>query len=514
MAAGKITLQDENGYKVSLKPVAGNIDREISLEKTKGRSTVLAGLLSISNKVSIVSDADPFGDGSQVFKWELDGNVNDTDTVTPINGTVTDIEYDYENQKFGTAQAVFNGTTSYITGTSSINSNTFSYSMVVTPDTVDATSKYLIDFTTGRGVLSNGDSITPTENLSYYDGAVWNDLGYKLTVGKQETVRISVNGTTLKLYIDGLLHSTHTVGSTTIDGVFNVGIRYSGVGGYFKGKIDQVEVYNRALTDAEMEALYFQEVTRSDNTVNTTGLEVAYSDGYSNGAVSYVEQVVDGAKTIPLSPSAINYLYKIKDNATIQSTTVEPVWGLGNKRKVVDENPDVFYKGKWYNSTDGGAIGSEIIPDTAYTTPRTYLTDDNGMGIIETDSSSYPSVLHEWIAPSLHEKFISAEYGKFTKGFDLGLGHTNKLSERMLNAEYVNDSDFTIEVSATLFKSSGTGGAYIEVDEEKLDYYYTEGSSATTIRGTVKAKVPPKSTYKVVALSVDTLTYWHEYIKE
>lgn len=392
-------------------------------------SKVLAGYLAISNVVSIVSDSDPFSDSSQVFKWELDGNANDTDTTTPINGTPTNVTWDFENQKFGSGQAVFDGT-AYISGTASIASSNFSYNFVVTPSAVDSTNKFLIDFTTGRGILANGNTTTPTENLSYFDGVAYNDLGYKLTVGKQETVGITLAGTTLKLYIDGLLHSTHTVGSTSIDGVFTLASRNptSGLGNYFIGSIDQAEVYNRTLTDAEMESLYFQEVTRTDNTVNSTGLVLGYSNGYDNGAKNTQEAITDGAKTITLSASAINYIYKIEGNDTLQATTVEPVFGLNNKRTSA-VNPDVFVDGKWWNSTNGDELvtnGTDFVDTTGWTPINASLSVVDGKMRITSSAGGVTQAYQEEtvVIGKKYRAFLDVPLEAQTGSFYVSLGTT------------------------------------------------------------------------------------------
>ena len=328
-----------------------------------------SGDITVSNVVSIVSDSDPFLDASQVFKYELDGNTLDTDQVTPVDGTPTDITYDYDGQKFGTAQAVFDGVTGKIQGTASIASSAFSYSMVVTPDVVDDTYKNLIDFATGRGTLTNGYNAV-NGNLTYFDGTIRYDLGYSLTVGKQETVGISVNGTSLDLYIDGVFVSNHTVGSTSIDGGFNIGARnpLSGASDYFKGKIDQVEVYNRNLTAGEMESLYFQEITRTDNLITTTDVEVAYHNGYNLGAVNTAEALTNLGRTVTLSASAWNYLYTVEGSDTLTATVDEPVYGKNNKRTVAGYHPDIINNGKTYSSVvngnekvDNGTFDTDVV---------------------------------------------------------------------------------------------------------------------------------------------------------
>lgn len=332
-------------------------------------SKVLAGLLSVTNVVSIEASADPFADSSQKIKFRLNGDITETSgNVTSISQS--GLTYDFEGQKWGTAQGVFDGT-AYITGTSAINSNTFSYNFVITPTIVESGGDdILLDFTTGRGTVINGTA--SNKNLSYFDGTGYTDLGYKLTVGKQETIGITVNGTTLKLYVNGLLHSTHTVTSSAIDGIFIIGSNLSGTGNFTSCKLDQLEVYLGEKTATEMEALHFQEITRTDNEVTTTGLKVGYANGYGdNGAIKTSESFTDGSKTlVGLTTSSMNYPYTTEgDVANINFTTVEPVFGTNNKRTSA-VNPDVFVDGKWYDSVNGTELvtnGTDLVDTTGWT---------------------------------------------------------------------------------------------------------------------------------------------------
>ncbi len=70
------------------------------------------------------------------------------------------------------------------------------------------------------------------------------------------------DGSLLSLYINGVLNSTSTV-NYTLDNSSEplyIGKGFTSVSWnwyrWFKGKIDDIRIYNRALTDAEIEALY------------------------------------------------------------------------------------------------------------------------------------------------------------------------------------------------------------------------------------------------------------------
>lgn len=445
----------------------GNLKRAlIPIEQNQGLGRVskqLAGTIDVSNKVSIVSDSDPFVDGSQVFKYELDGNTLDTDQVTPVDGTPTNITYDYEGQKFGTAQAVFDGT-AFITGTASINSNAFSYSTVVTTDTVDVAYKYL--FAMSNMVISNGSATN--KNLWFRDGtSTWLDLGYSLTVGKQETVEINVNNTVLELYIDGLLVSSHTIASTIIDGIFSIGSNTGGTSSFYKGKLDQPEVYNRATTAGESESLYFQEITRADNLITTTDVEVAYHNGYNLGAVNTAEALTN--PTIEaLTPSAINFGYVNEGSNTISWTVDEPVYGKNNKRTSAI-NPDIIDEGFTFSSSNGAELA----------TNGTFDTDIVGVSAID-------AVTLSWEAGTLKLTSTGAS-GRFAKySLPTEIGKKYRAMGYVVNADSVGGTYLSLTsddglITYGILNNAGVLLPYIDFIAETTttDFRFTTSGTAT-----------------------------------
>jgi hypothetical protein len=84
---------------------------------------------------------------------------------------------------------------------------------------------------------------------------------YQYPYGKDEWHHVTAtgDGANLRLYVDGILidvgsDATTTYGSSAT--AFCVGANVSGTGHYFPGVIDEVVVYDRALTDAEITLLY------------------------------------------------------------------------------------------------------------------------------------------------------------------------------------------------------------------------------------------------------------------
>ena len=172
----------------------------------------------------------------------------------------------------------------------------------------------------------------------------------------------------------------------------------------------------------------------------------------------------------------------------------------------------------WVSFVVGGTAGdnanfdnlsifeTNIEPDTAYTTPRTYLPN-----IVETDSANKPALLHEWQPATLVEKSIDVEDLRVSGGFDLGQKWINVISERALGVEEFNASYKPIDVSVTVTGVSGTP-AQVQIsvgDEEEIASSRIVDASGTTLFANVNVEVPPRTAY-TVSSSSGGLSSWKE----
>lgn len=66
---------------------------------------------------------------------------------------------------------------------------------------------------------------------------------------------ITYDGSDMSLYVNAVKHTSQTVALNTTLGLFRIGSNLTGVNGYWDGLIDDVKLYNRVLTTAEMKAL-------------------------------------------------------------------------------------------------------------------------------------------------------------------------------------------------------------------------------------------------------------------
>ena len=74
------------------------------------------------------------------------------------------------------------------------------------------------------------------------------------------------SGTTMTLYVNGEYQSQGTATLKASADALQVGVFYNGASPalYFDGLIDEVRVYNRALSSGEIQQLYYSNLAKSD----------------------------------------------------------------------------------------------------------------------------------------------------------------------------------------------------------------------------------------------------------
>ena len=198
-----------------------------------------------------VDCVDVFGDSSGKALYQLNGNANDVSGN--YNGTATNITYG--TGVFGQA-GVFNGSNGVITTTAGFTGNpTFSLSFWVnnisTPFNEPifgfgspAGGKALIITVTsakkiGFDVWAQGVASTP----SSIPNGVWTHIA------------ISTNAGNIKAYINGSLNLSFSWTLNLTSNNLFIGSELN-QGGYFKGSIDQVRVFNKEISAGEVTTLY------------------------------------------------------------------------------------------------------------------------------------------------------------------------------------------------------------------------------------------------------------------
>jgi len=183
-----------------------------------------------------------------------------TDLTGNYTGTENNITY--SSGKYGQAP-VFNSSNSSINiGGDLVNNLTaLSVSLWVNwIDTTNSTDDYFIALgKASSGKIFSADITNSTGIIGFYDGAsVLNSTG-AVPKNAWTHIAITANATALKIYLNGSLDSTHTISSLNFDSSGNAGFIGSWITGTdyeFDGSIDQLRIFNKAISAAEVTQLY------------------------------------------------------------------------------------------------------------------------------------------------------------------------------------------------------------------------------------------------------------------
>ena len=200
----------------------------------------------------------PFDEGTGTTAYDHSGN-NNTGTLT--NGPTWQSG---TNCKQGGCLS-FDGVDDYVNaGSDSVLSNTEAITLIAWVRSNSSTQTW--NTVVGKGfektanysfeAYSNWIRLTIGNGTSYYTSVVYTPVlgGWFSIAGVFEKSSSSV--TTLNIYINGslLASNNYFVPLTLSDAPLGVGHSYSN--GYFNGLVDDVRVYNRALSVAEILAIY------------------------------------------------------------------------------------------------------------------------------------------------------------------------------------------------------------------------------------------------------------------
>ena len=185
--------------------------------------------------------------------WPLNGNAIDK-SGNNNDGTVNGATL--TNGQDGTVNGAyaFNGTSSYITSSKPLMNNLVRYSF-------GGWMYYTSGQATRAGFAGQNDSV---ENFFYngtdsrfYQGGATTSCVY-LAQDQWHLIYLTYDGTSTRQYADGSQCDASNNSRSNSSYSFNIGgggISDSS-GNYFKGKIDDVRIYNRALSSAEIASLY------------------------------------------------------------------------------------------------------------------------------------------------------------------------------------------------------------------------------------------------------------------
>jgi hypothetical protein len=199
-----------------------------------------------------------------VAYYPFNGNAND-ESGNGNNGTVNGATLTPD--RFGRANKAysFNGVSAWIN--TNYNANMANVSLVawMKTNTTDANYRGIIcarsGFNNEIGLNLHNPSNSVNWNISNNSSTVYqvitqyvvlNDNNWHLVVG-------TYDGSNEKIYVDGVLNNTKSYSITlSNNSYYKIGYDDYFTVGYFNGSIDGVCIYNRALTEQEVQALYHE----------------------------------------------------------------------------------------------------------------------------------------------------------------------------------------------------------------------------------------------------------------
>jgi len=271
---------------------------------------------------------------SNIALYQFEDNANDT--TTNYNGTASNVTY--ATGKFGNA-ALFNGSSSKIVVSDSSDNLNFSnhtgtISAWVNLDSISGGEEPVVNkrdtgnpgnrsylFNVTNGVVnwytyntdSNQQQVSSTSSLS---ASQWHHIV------------VTLDQTNIKIYIDGVLDKTASSTYTSIqdDGAdFTIGYRGNNSGHvYADGSIDQVRIFNKAISAEDVATLYNETSSTASNTnpfsegagvaLYSFDYDASEASGYYDGTPSNVDFGVGGK---------INYGARFNGSSSIINTSVD-----------------------------------------------------------------------------------------------------------------------------------------------------------------------------------------------
>lgn len=193
------------------------------------------------------------------------------------------------------------GATATITGLPyGSNSRTISFWAKTT--TLDANYNYLFHY--GNSANGNGLLIKPTQSIFFAGSGGNNTITTSHSNNTWYHYVCTYDGTTSKIYKDGtLISSTATTWNTANNSdIFRLGLTEDGVQNYFSGAIDDLKIYNYALTQADVTSLH------ANNTLS-------FQDFYQNNL------------EVALYPNPVSYVLNIESKADLKSIEIYDLKG-------------------------------------------------------------------------------------------------------------------------------------------------------------------------------------------
>ena len=347
--------------------------------------------ISLKGVKSVNNDADPFNDGSGVSVYTFEDGTG--------GETLVKAEYSTTTSKFGAKSVRFNeagaeGVTLKESDKQALK-NDFTISLWFNVDSTFTGNNHSFHRILS---LQRGLSIQVTTynsiGWSFGNNSAWSidntgtfktfsDAGIQFNTWHNLAVRRS--GSNTEILIDGRVVYTQTGWNQDLSGntrSFQLGDSFNdgGANQPFKGYMDQVRIFKRALTNEELKQIRTETVVETGSSSSSRLLVqgVAY---LSNGKISgkYDNKIVILSTSLEPSGTLTNgdYYIKVSENGTLSLVKERPAIGY----KV--NNAEYYIDGVWYDKTGSKLARQTYLPNT--------VTVDNNKFTKVNQNNLYPS---------------------------------------------------------------------------------------------------------------------------
>ncbi|MBI9038866.1 MAG: PKD domain-containing protein, partial [Bacteroidales bacterium] len=281
---------DEPGiYSVSLTVSDGvNSDIEIKLDYINVEGDINQGLIAYY----------PFSGNTDDYSGNGHHGINYGATLTTDRFGIPDNAYD------------FDGSSNYMDMGNWFNYNDFTISMWVNRETIGNSWRVLID-----NNHPNNWVIQSHENSNDFVFGLYPDGGVDFTIdlNQWDYVVCIKDGTSIKTYIDGVFQNESTMIATINYNNPNLNISRWGAGGrFFDGKIDDIRMYDRALSENEIQMLYNEQPPALNADFTASSIDIILGETI---------QFTDLSSGNPTS-----WQWDFDNNGTIDSEEQNPEW--------------------------------------------------------------------------------------------------------------------------------------------------------------------------------------------
>lgn len=273
------------------------------------------------------------------------------------------------------------------------------------------------------------------------------------------------NGSFGKFYQDGVLFNTiASTGNPILSGNAAFGRMNSPAYDAFNGKLDDIAIWNRALTSCEVQQLYTSSITFTVNAISSSSIicNGQTTTLTASGASSYTWQPMSVVNSINIVTPISTSLYTVVATNTAGCTSTKTISILVNPTPTITVNSGTICLGNTFSILPSGASsytyssGSSLVSPTLTTTYSVTGTSTSGCNstspalsnvfvslctnIEELDNNSsiifYPN-------PFTNEIYFSTESNIVNKQYFIYNTCGQLIDKGILNCNKINCNDFS-----------------------------------------------------------------------